>query len=137
MKFDLAAMWARQRPRRRTTVLRETTVPAMLASDLYAAAYLPIVKLWSDALSPVAAQYEGTIAAMTTDSASEIGDVIANVDKQAGRITLSVPVVLRHWAKRVEEAQRRRWIAAIGRASSPRSSMASSVSVADFSSRSA
>ena len=109
MPIPLAAMAARtKRTRKREITFRAITAPATLASDLYAEAYAPIVKAWSEASERIIAQYERTLA-MTTDSPAEVGAVLSATEDAVTRILLSIRLRLEAWALRTERWHRGKW----------------------------
>ena len=109
MPIPLAAMAARtKRTRKREITFRPITAPATLASDLYAEAYAPIVKAWSEAAERIIAQYERTLA-MTTDSPAEVGAVLSATEDAVTRILLSIRLRLETWALRTERWHRGKW----------------------------
>jgi SPP1 gp7 family putative phage head morphogenesis protein len=114
VKYNLPAMYRRARnPRRRQVVLRPVTIPATLASDLYASVYAGIVKVWEAALPAITEQYERTLAEMTTDSPEENGSTISAVENEVSRILVTVRLRLEAWAARVERLHRQKWRGAV------------------------
>jgi hypothetical protein len=112
LKFDLAAMWKRAvRPRRTSVLIRPISAPATLASDLYAAAYKPVIALWTEALPPILAEYERTLAAMQTDSPASVSAVIGRVENDHPGVFVTIRAKLEAWARRIEAWQRKKWIA--------------------------
>jgi hypothetical protein len=110
MKFDLAAMARRAKNPRRTAIpLRDIRPPATMATDLYRSCYLPVVQAWSDAQAPIMAEYERTLAQMTTDSPADIDRELGKVDGLLQRIFLELSPRLRSWILRVERWHRGRW----------------------------
>ncbi len=109
MPIPLAAMAARtKRTRKREITFRPITAPATLASDLYAEAYAPVVKAWSEASERIIAQYERTLA-MTTDSPAEVGEVLSATEDEVTRILLSSRRRLEAWGLRTERWHRGKW----------------------------
>lgn len=109
MRYDLRAMFAQRKPRRRTVTFREVTLPATLASDLYASGYAPVVKEWDQAVGAIVAEYERSLSELTTDAAAELSGVIVSVDAGISRLMVTLRLRLERWAQRVEQAQRRKW----------------------------
>jgi hypothetical protein len=70
MRYDLVQITRRARPtlRRRAIVIRDIAPPAVLATDLYRACYAPVVAIWERAVEPIVAEYERTLASVTTDA---------------------------------------------------------------------
>lgn len=114
MRYDLAAMARRQRNvRRRSVTLRDIVPPATLATDLYQAAYRPIIELWQRATPRILAEYERTIAAMTTDSPADVQREIDEADTLLQRLVLLLRPALTDWVTRVEAWQRGKWRGAV------------------------
>ena len=113
MSIPLAAMAARtKRTRKREITFRPITAPATLASDLYAEAYAPVVKAWSEASERIIAQYERSLATLdglTVDSPAEVGAVLSATEDAVTRILISIRLRLEAWALRTERWHRGRW----------------------------
>ncbi|MES2902910.1 MAG: hypothetical protein V4696_01870, partial [Pseudomonadota bacterium] len=110
MRYSLASMWRRARnPRRREVVFRPIVVPSTKASDLYASVYAPVIRIWTEAATAILAEYERSLAEITTDAAPDIGARIDMVERDL----LSVLVTLRgrigEWSRIVESWHRRAW----------------------------
>lgn len=119
MRFDLTALARRARnPRRKAIVLRDINPPAVLASDLYAAAYDPVVRLWQQAGDRLVTEYTRTLSTLTTDSTADMSGILDEADDLFTRLLLRLEPLLRDWAVKVEQFQRKRWIAAVLSASS-------------------
>lgn len=116
MRYNLAAMYAQRRPRKRTVTFREVTLPATLASDLYATAYNPVVKAWEEGLAAITAEYERSYSQLTTDAAPELSGVVVSVEAGISQLMVTLRLRLERWAAIVEAAHRRRWASAIKRA---------------------
>ena len=113
MPIPLAAMAARtKRTRKREITFRPITAPATLASDLYAEAYAPVVKAWSEAAERIVEQYGRSLATLdglTVDSPAEVGAVLSATEDAVTRILLSIRLRLEAWALRTERWHRGRW----------------------------
>lgn len=109
MRYDLRAMFAQRKPRRRTVTFREVTLPATLASDLYVSGYAPVVREWDQAVGAIVTEYERSLSELTTDAAPELSGVIVSVDAGISRLMVTLRLRLERWAQRVEQAQRRKW----------------------------
>lgn len=108
MRLDLAAMTRRAKnPRRKLIALRPISPPATQATNLYRAAYLPIVQRWEAALPRILAEYVRTFAGMTADSP---GALRAEIDEAAESPLVVIRAALGRWAATVEGWHRRRWI---------------------------
>jgi hypothetical protein len=116
--LDLAAIARRVKPTRRSKeiVMRPVVLPAMLASDLFAVGYDPILKAWLDLIPTIVAQYERSLASITSDSPVEIGETMAQGESAAARILLSIRLRLSEWAMRVERLHRGKWGATVAAA---------------------
>ena len=114
MKYDLAMLWRRTRnPRRREVVFRPIVAPATLAGDLYAAAYRPVIDVWTAALPGIIAEYERTLAELTTDSPADVAATVTAVEADIARLLLSIRLRLERWAQRMEVWQRGKWRSAV------------------------
>lgn len=110
-RFNLAHIArARSRKRGRRT-FRPITPTSALAADL-AAIYLPVVREWQAAIDPLLAEYERTLAAITTDSAADMQRVVEQTESGLLRLFLTLAPRLRDWALRVERWHRDKWIGA-------------------------
>jgi SPP1 gp7 family putative phage head morphogenesis protein len=114
MRFNLAALIQRlRRPRRKQIPIRAITPSGVLATDLFRAAYLPIVEAWEQAQARIVGAYERTLAEMTTDSAPELGDEIDLTDAAIIALMPALALAVTRWAIRLEEWHRRRWVASV------------------------
>ena len=113
MTIPLAAMVRSRKTRRREIVLRPVALPATTASDLYASSYAPIIATWTAAQAGIMAEYERSRAALTTDGAAEIGDILTRTENDIATILLSIRLRLQRWAAIAERQHRQRWTAAV------------------------
>lgn len=114
MRYNLAQMTRRASNRKRTEiVLRKIVPPATLASNLYASAYAPVIAAWSDAMPGIMAQYERSLAGITTDSPEDLGNTIGAVERQGQSLVARVRLALGAWASVVERWHRAKWRGAI------------------------
>ncbi len=114
MKFSLAAMIRRFRnPRRRQIPIRDIVPPAVLATNLYRACYLPVVQAWERVAPRILAEYERTLAAMTTDSPADLEGEIGTVEAELDRLFLELTPRLRDWVARIERWHRGKWRGAV------------------------
>ena len=112
MRVDLAAMTRRAKNPRRTVIpIRPIKAQATQATNLYQSAYRPIVQVWEAALPAIIAEYERTLAQMTTDSPADVEARIGQAESEAQSIVLRVSIALERWAAAVERWHRRRWVA--------------------------
>lgn len=116
MRFDLRQMWATKRPRKRTVALDKVSLPATLASDLYASVYASIIREWTAGLPAIIAAYERSYSELTTDAAPELSGVVVSVEAGISQLMVTLRLRLERWAAIVEAAHRRRWASAIKRA---------------------
>ncbi|MCC6482196.1 MAG: minor capsid protein [Sphingomonadaceae bacterium] len=101
-----------KRTRKREITFRPITAPATLASDLYAEAYAPVVKAWSEASERIVEQYGRSLATLdglTVDSPAEVGAVLSATEDAVTRILISIRLRLEAWALRTERWHRGRW----------------------------
>src|SRR5688500_10551260 len=108
MKFDLAAM-ATRAGKHRDVVLRDISVPAMLATHLFRGAYLPVSGLWSAGSAQLLEAYTRTLAEMQSDSPEDLQGEIDRLGAEMQSLILSLTPAVRDWALRVESWQRGKW----------------------------
>lgn len=112
MKVDLAAMTRRAKNPRRTVIpIRPIKAQATQATNLWQSAYRPVVQTWEAALPAILAEYERTLAEMTTDSPADVEARIGQAEAAAQSVMLQVSIALDRWAATVERWHRRRWVA--------------------------
>jgi uncharacterized protein with gpF-like domain len=118
-RYNLAQLARRQKNiRRRSITLPEIAAPQMMAQDLFASCYRPIIDLWASATPTIVAEYERTLSVMTQDSAADIQGQIDRTAAEAYRIALTLTPSLRSWALKVERYVRTRWTNAVRAATS-------------------
>lgn len=111
IKYNLASEARRARNiRRRYVVLREVAAPAIMATDLYRACYLPVIQLWTKHASRIAAEYERTLSAMTTDAPADVQTEIMLAERAFNALVLTLTPSLRNLVVRVERVVRDRWV---------------------------
>lgn len=113
MTIDLAEMAKRQGVRRSAILLRDFSIPQMLATDLYRACFMPIVDSWATALAAIEAQYERTLSAMTTDAPADLQGDIEAASTRASALAVTLGPKVRDWVSKVERWHRSRWAAAV------------------------
>jgi uncharacterized protein with gpF-like domain len=115
VRYDLAALTRRANPgiRRREIVVRDIVPPATLASDLYAAAYKPVVELWASRTDAIIAEYERTLSSLTTDSPADLQARLDAATSDLERLFILIDASLRDWTVRVERWQREKWRGAV------------------------
>lgn len=110
MRYDLATLTRRQRnPRRSAITLRPISPPATQATNLYRAAYLPIIQTWESGIARIMAEYERSLAQLQTDSAATLETEIQRVEGNIGAFMLMVRPRLELWARAAEAWHRLRW----------------------------
>lgn len=110
MRYDLAALVRRTKPTRRKSItFRPIVPPGMLASNLYAAAYRPVIEAWQAAIPAIMAEYERSLSAMTQDSPADIGALFERHESDLLRLILTLKLRLAEWGFRVERWQRGKW----------------------------
>ncbi|HQS96697.1 MAG: hypothetical protein B7Y36_18975 [Novosphingobium sp. 28-62-57] len=118
MRYNLRAMFAQRKPRKRTVTFDKVSLPQTLASDLYAQVYALVIREWSAGIPAIMAEYERSLSELTTDTAAEVSGVVSSVEAGAALLAVTVKIRLERWAAQIEAAHRRRWVAAIKRATS-------------------
>lgn len=114
MKYDLAGMARRTRNiRRRTITIRDIAPPATLATNLYTAAYFPIIDLWTRHGTRIAEEYARTIAAMTTDSPADLQAALDAADSEFERLFITLRAGIEGWALSTEKWARGKWRGAV------------------------
>lgn len=112
MAYPLAAM-ARRAGRRRNATLRDIVPPAVMATDLYRACYLPVLQVWTRGADQILALYSQTLAEMATDSPADIEGEIDRLGAAMQALILSLTPEVRNWALRVETWHRQKWRGAV------------------------
>jgi SPP1 gp7 family putative phage head morphogenesis protein len=111
-RYDLAGIVRRAKnPRRKSIELRPTQPTQALASDLYTAAYKPIVDLVTASVPAILAAYASALpvrdAATFHDAATDgVQQQVDGLGDQLQRLVLTLAPSLRSWALRVERWQR-------------------------------
>lgn len=113
MRFSLAQLTRRQRnPRRSTIVMRDIIPTGVQATDLYGI-YRPVLDRWAATIAPLMAEYERTLATMTTDSPADLNATLDAAEGEIQRLLYLLTPRLRDWVLRVERWQRGKWIGAV------------------------
>lgn len=114
MRYDLATLAKRTKQRRRKSVtLRDIPPPATLATDLYSQAYAPVIAVWAAAIPRIMAEYERTLANMTTDTAADIMGAIEATGPELTRMFIILRPLLDRLTLRTESWQRGKWRGAV------------------------
>jgi len=114
MKYDLAAMARRQSNiRRKSITIRDTPMPAVLASDLYAAGYKPVLALIERYAAIANAEYARSLSALITDSGDDLTNIFERMGQELASLVLLLRPSLRDWAIKTEFRYRKAWSAAV------------------------
>lgn len=114
MKYDLAAMARRQSNiRRKSITIRDTPMPAVLASDLYAAGYKPVLALIERYAAIVNAEYQRSLSALITDSGDDFTNIFERMGQELASLVLLLRPAMRDWTIRVERRSRDAWRGAV------------------------
>ena len=114
MRYDLTTLARRTRnPRRKSITIRDIQPPAMLASDLYQAAYAPIVALWTRQAARIAAEYERSLSSLTTDSPVDLQALLEEGASEFSRLFALLTSSLQSWSVNVERWHRGKWRGAV------------------------
>lgn len=114
MKFNLAEMAKRQSNiRRKSITIRDTPMPAVLASDLYAAGYKPVLALIDRYATLANAEYERSLSALITDSGDDLTNIFERMGQELASLVLLLRPSLRDWTIRVENRSRAAWRGAV------------------------
>lgn len=114
MRYDLAAL-ARQAgvTRRKPITFRDIRPPAMLATNLYQRAYAPLLARWEARIPAILAEYERTLAAMTTDSPADIQAQLDAATSEMERLFILLDAAIRSWCLESETWQRGAWVGSV------------------------
>jgi uncharacterized protein with gpF-like domain len=114
VKYNLAAMTRRTRnPRRSNIIIRDIVPPATLATNLYLAAYKPVVQVWERATQGIVDEYARTLSQMTTDSPADLQARLDAATTELERLYIILDAALRDWAVHTELWYRGKWRGAI------------------------
>lgn len=113
MRFDLTQMTRRAKnPRRPSITIRDIRTPSLFATNLYLAAYAPVLNIWAEAVDSVAQEYGRTIA-MTQDAPSDIEGVLEAAERRFNLLAITITPAIERWAVRLEAWHRGRWRSAV------------------------
>ena len=113
-KIPLAEMWRRKRnPRRREVTFAAIKPPAVMASNLYAAGYAPLIAHWNAAIHVIMAQYERTLSSLSNDSAEDVGSIIESAEREASSVMVRLRIAIGAWAVVAEKWHRRKWASVV------------------------
>jgi len=116
VRYDLTAMYAGKRPRKRTVTFDKIILPSTLASDLYASVYALVIREWTAGIPAIMAEYERSYSQITTDAAPELSSTVVTVEQGVAALVVTLRIRLERWAERIEVAQRRKWVSTVKRA---------------------
>lgn len=101
-----------KRPSRRPIVLSRIAPTEAQADDLFAI-YARVIAAWLAGRDRIVAEYERTLATMTTDSPSDVQGAIDSVAAEINRLVILLTPDLRRWAVRVENVHQRKWVSSV------------------------
>lgn len=136
VRYDIAAMARRKdnlhKRKRGKVILRPIIPTAVMAGDLFAAAYRPVIQAWQAAIATIGARYDAalpvrdsvltnlqtkppTAAAngMLHDAVFDLDSILAAIEGQLDQLVLSITPRLRTWAVMAEKWHRGRWSGAV------------------------
>lgn len=110
-RFDLATLARQARPggRKRSITLKEIAPPAILATDLYRAAYKPVIDVWRQSLPRIDAAYARALGELVTDDANDVNAEVESVAQDVSRLLILLTPRVREWAIKVENYVRKSW----------------------------
>jgi SPP1 gp7 family putative phage head morphogenesis protein len=108
--LNLAARVTRRS--KRPIVLANIVPTQAQAADLLTI-YAKIVAAWTEGQARIVAEYERSIAEMTTDSPATTGSAIDEIGAQIQRLVIMLTPDLRRWALRVEDVHRGKWVRSV------------------------
>lgn len=112
MNYDLKQMALRATNTRRTVIpFRPINAPAMLASNLYASVYLPVLNIWAASADTIVAAYAQSLAELQTDSPADVTARIESAQTSASGVIVQLRFAIGRWSAAVEAWHRRRWTA--------------------------
>jgi SPP1 gp7 family putative phage head morphogenesis protein len=110
MPYDLTAIAKRtRRTRKKSATFRDIPPSTALANDLYATCYAPVVAAWTAATPAIMAEYERTLAAITTDTPADLGAQINEVENGIARLFITIRPLLERLILRTELWHRGKW----------------------------
>lgn len=95
--------------RRREIVFRPIPAAPANASNLYASSYKPVIEAWTEAIPGIIAEYEQSLAELTTDAPADIGARIEMVERDFLTILIGLRGRIGQWSRTVEAWHRARW----------------------------
>lgn len=130
MRYDLAAMTRRaSNPHRSKITLRPIVPTDALASDLFAAAYRPVITAWRQAVDRIGAAYERALPVRDSascfapsnegqeiklaDAVFDLDSILAAIEGSLQQLVIAITPRLREWAVSAEAWHRGRWRGAV------------------------
>jgi uncharacterized protein with gpF-like domain len=110
MRYNLARMAPNKR---RAVTIRDIRPPAVMATDLYRAAYMPVIDAWASYIPRFIEEYERSLAAITTDSPADISEDIAKAEREIGSLQILLGLKIKGWVGRIESWQRGKWVSGV------------------------
>jgi uncharacterized protein with gpF-like domain len=101
-----------RRPSRKPIVLAKIETTLAQEQDLFAV-YKPVIAAWEAAQPRIIAEYERTLASMTTDAPSDVQGQIDGVGAEINRLVIMLTPDLRRWALKVEQVHRGKWVRSV------------------------
>lgn len=99
--------------RRKSITIRDIPAPAVLASDLFASGYKPVLALIDRYAALATAEYERSLSALITDSGDDLTNIFERMGQELSALVLLLRPSLRDWTIRTEARSRKRWSAAV------------------------
>ena len=99
--------------RRKAIVIRDTPMPAVLASDLFASAYRPVLALIDRYAAIANAEYQRSLSALITDSGDDLTNIFERMGQELASLVLLLRPAMRDWTIKTEARSRKAWSAAI------------------------
>lgn len=108
--INLAARITR---RSRKPIVIANIAPTKAQADDLFRIYARVLAVWVEAMPRILAEYERTLAEITTDSAETTSGAIGSVDAEIQRLVIMLTPELRRWALTVERVHRGKWVRAV------------------------
>lgn len=99
--------------RKRVVVIRDTPLPAMLATDLFQSSYRPVLALIERYAVLANAEYARSLSALITDSGDDLTNIFERMGQELASLVLLLRPAMRDWTIKLERQSRRRWSAAV------------------------
>lgn len=112
MKFSLASLVRMaSNPRRSAIPIRDIAPPAMLAANLYARCYRPIINRWTAAVPQLIVEYERSMPINDgfRDSISDLGLLLDSLGEELRRLIIELVPELQDWTVRTSKWWDGKW----------------------------